>query len=268
MKEGRPSITARSVALARLQLSRPQTPEGDADAETRLYAGLKFGFPWSLPIARGRWMAGRTRFFDDETLHAVMHGITQVVILGAGYDGRALRFRQASVRFFEVDHPATQADKRRRIERLGIPLDHVQFVPIDLMTERIELVLPAAGHHRDQASLFLCEGLLLYLSMAAVEALLAGLRMLAAPGSRLLLTGREGAPTAKARLLAGMRRPLLAVIGEPRLSAFEPGETASLLDTAGWTIVREERRSTKSGNARLLIAAGLAQMVVMPEPVR
>jgi methyltransferase (TIGR00027 family) len=260
MKESRPSITARSVALARLQLSRPRAPDGDVDAEARLYAGLKAGFPWSLPIARGRWMAGRTRFFDDETLRAVTNGVTQVVIVGAGYDGRALRFRQPGVRFLEVDHPATQADKRRRMEGLGVPLDHVRFVPIDLMTERVEHVLPAAGYRPAEASLFLCEGLLLYLSMAAVSALLAGLRLLAAQGSRLLLTGREGAPTTKARLLAGMRRPLLAVIGEPRLSAFEPGETARLLDHAGWTVVREERRSTKSGNARLLIAADAAQI--------
>jgi methyltransferase (TIGR00027 family) len=200
-------------------------------------------------------MVARTRFFDQETLRGMTRDVRQVVIVGAGYDGRPLRFRQSGVRFFEVDHPATQVDKRRRLESLGVPLDHIQFVPIDLMTDRIEHVLPPAGHRRSEASLFLCEGLLLYLSKPAVESLLAGLRSLAAPDSRLVLTSREGISTVATWFLTSARQLLYAAIGEPRRSAFRPGETASLLNRAGWTIAREQHRWTRAGNDRLLIAA-------------
>jgi methyltransferase (TIGR00027 family) len=75
-------------------------------------------------------MAERTAFMDDETLRAINDGVGQIVIVGAGYDGRALRFRSHGVRFFEVDHPATQADKCRRVGKLGMPIDNVTFVPI------------------------------------------------------------------------------------------------------------------------------------------
>lgn len=51
--------------------------------------------------------------------------VTQIVIVGTGYDGRALRFSQPGVRFFEVDQPVTQQDKRRRIEALGVTSEEI-----------------------------------------------------------------------------------------------------------------------------------------------
>jgi methyltransferase (TIGR00027 family) len=255
VKEGRPSFTARTVALARSQLSRPQTPEGDPEAERRLYAGLQMPLIWPLRRGAGLRMAARTGFFDAETLQAVTSGTIQVVIVGAGYDGRALRFRRPDVRFFEVDHPATQVDKRRRVEALGVALDHVSFVAVDLMSEGIEEALSEAGHRREKASLFLCEGLLLYLSRPVVENLLTGLRALAAPGSRLVLTCRETAPAGAALPHVLAWRLFLAAVGEPRRSRFEPGEMARLLDRSGWKVAREVRRSTREGSDRILVAA-------------
>ena len=67
---------------------------------------------------QGASLIARTRFFDDRVLAALSAGIRQVVILGAGYDDRALRFRSPGVRFFELDHPATQADKARRLRAM------------------------------------------------------------------------------------------------------------------------------------------------------
>jgi methyltransferase (TIGR00027 family) len=64
-------------------------------------------------------MAARTRFFDSGLLHACERGVGQVVIVGAGYDGRPLRFRRPGVTFYELDHPATQADKRARLAEVA-----------------------------------------------------------------------------------------------------------------------------------------------------
>jgi len=203
-------------------------------------------------------MKARTAFFDDEVLGAVTSGVTQVVIVGAGYDGRALRFRRPGVRFFEVDHPATQVDKRRRVENLGVPLDHVTFASIDLMRDRIGDVLAAAGHDPDQRSLFLCEGLLLYLTAPVVESLLRDLRSRSAPGSRLAVSTRED-PPGGARLAArgSGRRLLLALIGEPRRSSFGIGEFAPFLERTGWSVVREVSREAPRADRRrrLLLAA-------------
>lgn len=263
MKAGQPSLTARGVALTRSRLVRPQTPEGDPDAELLLYAGLQAPFH-SAGVARPRGhayeggtarrhrhIAERTAFIDQETLRAVTGGTPQVVIVGAGYDGRALRFRRPGVRFFEVDHPATQADKCRRLEALGVPLDHVTFVEIDLMTDRVDAVLARAGHRDDQPSVFICEGLVRYLSRVVVDRMLSGLRSRAARGSRLLITVAES-PGDDRR--AG-RRLYLAAIGEPTRSTFAPGEVGRVLARAGWAVDREARRTEHDGRERLLIAA-------------
>ncbi len=59
------------------------------------------------------YLRARTAFFDQAVVDSIDSGVRQVVIGGAGYDGRALRYAKPGVRWFEVDHPSTQADKRR-----------------------------------------------------------------------------------------------------------------------------------------------------------
>ena len=106
-------------------------------------------------------------------------GVTQVVVVGAGYDDRALRFRTPGVRFFEVDHPPTQADKRGRVEQLGAAGD-VSFVPVDLARDDLGSALDQAGHDDTAATLFIAEGLLVYLDVEVIRHLLVVLRRRAA----------------------------------------------------------------------------------------
>jgi len=244
VKADRPSVTARGVALTRSRMDRPSTPGGDPEAEQRLYAGLGPVRGFHFGGRGGQRIERRTRFFDHEVLDALTAGVPQIVLVGAGYDGRALRFRHPDVHYFEVDHPATQADKRRRVEQLSVPLDGLTFVEVDLMAARVGPALAAAGHRADAASLFVCEGLLLYLTPEVVVQLLTDLRARAAPGSRLALSTRErlpgpgGPPTAREL----WRRLMLRVVGEPRRSAYEHGGVARQLDQTGWSVAREMHR--------------------------
>src|SRR5256885_1004949 len=67
------------------------------------------------------YLAARTSFFDRAVTGALDRGVAQVVVGAAGYDGRAFRYAKPGVRWFEVDHPATQRDKLERLERLRPP---------------------------------------------------------------------------------------------------------------------------------------------------
>lgn len=89
MAVGGPSLTARWVAShrARLGPQRPTVEGGDPAAEQALYEGLSRRF-LVLPAMAPTGMTTRTGFFDTETANALSRGIDQVVILGAGYDGR------------------------------------------------------------------------------------------------------------------------------------------------------------------------------------
>src|SRR5207248_8361300 len=136
---------------------------GDPDAEEQLardVAGTITVDPNGMMVP---YLAARTAFFDRVVVRSLDAGVTQVVIAAAGYDGRALRYAKPGVRWFEVDHPDTQVDKRARLEHLDIDTPHVAFVAADFSVDDVAAGLAAAGHDRSQASLFLCEGVAIYL---------------------------------------------------------------------------------------------------------
>jgi len=135
------SQTAQRVAAIRAGFDRPSTPEGNDDAQRLLCRGMSA--PARAPWLRPHLLA-RTRFFDEATLAAIARGVTQVVILGAGYDDRALRFRAPGVRFFELDHPATQADKRRRLIAGGLVTDGLELIAADFKHEDVSALLERA----------------------------------------------------------------------------------------------------------------------------
>ena len=158
----------------------------------------------------GPLSSGPTVFFDRVVTGAMERHVTQVLNVGAGYDGRALRYAKPGVAWWEVDHPHTQADKRNRLERLGIDTAHVCFVGHDLRHPGLGPALIAAGHQPDAASIVICEGVAVYLDLPVFESVLAELRSLATVGTRLamslsppLFTGTSGSPEA---LRGGRRR--------------------------------------------------------------
>jgi O-methyltransferase involved in polyketide biosynthesis len=110
------------------------------------------------------------------------------------------------VRWFEVDHPATQGDKLRRLGRLGIDTSGVTFVGLDLSGSALAPALVESGFDPDAPSLALCEGVSTYLETAVFEALLRAVRSLASVGTRLAISPRSRIEPA---------RPALARCGQP-----------------------------------------------------
>ena len=230
------SRTSQAVALTRAGLDRPHTPEGDPGAQRKLCAGM-------APASAG-WLgpqiAARTRFFDERVLEAISAGVRQIAICGAGYDDRALRFRTAGVRFFELDHPGTQADKGRRLAGLGVAVNGPAgptLVEADFRRDDVGAVLAGCGQDSGQPTLFLCEGLLVYLEQPVIMRLLAGLADRAAAGSTLaasLSVHRPGVDSrwvvaeANARRRAAQREPWRTIL---------PAEShLALLTQAGWHV--------------------------------
>ena len=118
------------------------------------------------------WLALRVAYLDRMVARAVDRlSVRQVVILGAGYDTRAARLPRAGVRYFEVDHPATQAAKRARLARLdGYPIDAAAYVACDFEREDPIERLAAGGFRAAEPALVIWEGVVSYLTEAAVRA--------------------------------------------------------------------------------------------------
>jgi methyltransferase (TIGR00027 family) len=100
-------------------------------------------------------------------------GLQQLVILGAGYDSRAYRFDLHGQKVFEIDHPATQADKLAKMQIVfGKVPEHVVYVPVDFTTQTLEECLLESGYDSKQKTLFVWQGVTMYLTSDAVDATL------------------------------------------------------------------------------------------------
>src|SRR5215470_5765242 len=262
MEHGGPSQTARWVAAHRLEFTRVPADYGDPAADDALAVDVAAGRQASASRMHD-YLAARTAFFDRTVTGALGRGVTQVVVGAAGYDGRAFRYAKPGVCWFEVDHPATQRDKLERLDRLGIDASHVRFVEADFTRDPVAGRLRAAGLDPDAPSLFLLEGVAVYLEPAVLEDVLRQFRQVAALGSSLAISvslSRPRGDAGRARFQA-----TVAALGEPARSTFEAAEAEALLARTGWPLAAEngDRRQTAAGSDRLR-TAGL--LVASPGP--
>lgn len=136
------------------------------------YVPKGYRYPVEGEITLGNQGFARQTFYD-KLIEQYLPEIPQFVILGAGFDTRALRLngnpKYASVRSFEIDTPATVAFKRERIARAGIDSTGVAFVPADFEKEDWLTRLIHAGFDSSQPALFIWEGVVPYLDGEAVK---------------------------------------------------------------------------------------------------
>jgi methyltransferase (TIGR00027 family) len=136
-----------------------------------------------------RILIPRTRFIDAGLEAAVRNGAGQVVIMGAGFDSRAYRFAEmlSDTRVFEVDKPAMQRRKRRRVlEAFGEAPANVTYVPVDFRFQKLGDALVEAGYNPDRKTFFIWEGCVVYLPEDAVRGTLRWIAGHAAPGSAVI----------------------------------------------------------------------------------
>lgn len=140
-----------------------------------------------MPGVNGAIVA-RIRYMDETVAAAAESGFAQLVIIGAGYDTRAHRIAGADkLRVFEIDHPETQAVKIRTIREIfGEAPGHVIYVPVIFGQDRLDEKLLASGYDPKQKTLFVAEGLLMYIPPPAVDGLLAFITRASAKGSALV----------------------------------------------------------------------------------
>jgi methyltransferase (TIGR00027 family) len=131
----------------------------------------------------------RTRYIDDALQAAVVKGIQQVVILGAGLDTRPYRILGIeAIRVFEVDLPSTQDSKKEKLQRtFGSIPKGVSFIPIDFNIQKLSEVLTSKGFNFAKPAFFIWEGVTQYISQDAVTNTLTSISE-TAPGSEIVFT--------------------------------------------------------------------------------
>jgi len=130
-------------------------------------------FSWRFfPHGIYEYVIARTKYFDAVFIEALDNSFDQIVIFGAGFDSRALRFSELSkgTQIFELDAPITQQEKLKAYlsKKLVIP-ENLVLVPIDFNKDNLAEKIVQAGFVAGKKSLFMLEGVTMYLSQDAVE---------------------------------------------------------------------------------------------------
>jgi len=179
----------------------------------------------------------RSRFAEDELATAVTNSVSQYVVLGAGFDTFAYRNPFPELRVFEVDHPDTQAVKRRRLADAGIEIPaSLTFVSIDFNTMALADALKASGFDHSQSAFFSWLGVVPYLERPEIEATFRYIASLpkgtavafdyAVPPETLSWAGR---------LIYRRMSKRVAAIGEPWKTFFDPRSLLDDLHRLGFT---------------------------------
>lgn len=180
----------------------------------------------------------RSRFAEDRLEEAVRRGITQYVILGAGFDTFAYRqpVWAGKLRIFEVDQPATQAQKTQRLEEAGITLPpNLKFAGIDFERESLLDGLLRNGVSPAQPSLFSWLGVIMYLKEDAIDAVLGTIAQFP-PSSEMIFTFSQ-TPDALSTAEKNYHSTLSEIVtrsGEPFVSFFTPSAIEFKLRLAGF----------------------------------
>lgn len=245
LQAGEPSRTARSTAFQRAAHQLLESPRVFDDPVALRILGAE-GVRWlghHLDEYRGgssrsmrAFLVMRSRYAEDQLALAVERGVTQYVVLGAGLDTFAYRNPHRRLRVFEVDHPATQAWKRSRLEAQSIELPRsLTFAPVDFESQTLAGGLKAAGFRADRPAFFSWLGVVIYLSKPAVAETL---RFIAArpKGSRVVF---DFAPPSDMisdyeRISRERSAASVARAGEPWINYYRPGPFVDELRAAGF----------------------------------
>jgi methyltransferase (TIGR00027 family) len=191
------------------------------------------------------FIVARCRFMDDLLSECLDRGLQQLVILGAGFDSRAYRFGQLrdGIKVFEVDHPATQRAKVKKLRHIlapgGLPV-YVTFVPIDFTHESLEARLTEGGYSDHLITLFIWEGVTPYLDAPAVDSTLAFVAQHSPAGSAIVFDYlcEQSSPQAKWDAVILLVSFLRSFFKEVRSFKIEQERIEPFLRSRGFSQVR------------------------------
>jgi len=185
----------------------------------------------------------RVRYFDDFVGEQIRKGLEQLVILGAGYDTRAYRIEKLkkNIKVFEVDHPNTQSFKIQKINEIfGTIPDYVTYIPVDLETQELSKNLMINGYQPNKKTLFIMEGLIMYIPQKSIEKIFSFISKNSGTGSSIIFDYYpESVVNGSSQLeIAKNIRKFVIQQGEPLKFGIEDGRTEEFLANYGFKQIK------------------------------
>lgn len=198
MKKNTPSMTAELAAALRFTAARSSVlrrivndPYAGMFCGLRTLPALVFNIVLSLfdkslshvkaPMIQAGVLCAlvRHRFLEDELVKLIECGVRQVIIIGAGYDTKSIRLnKENNVKFYELDHPATQGRKRNIIARRKINTQGCTFIPCDMSEMFPSECCESGVVDKKEHVAVVAEGVLSYFTKERMDALIKDLGQL------------------------------------------------------------------------------------------
>jgi len=191
------------------------------------------------------YVNARTRYIDYLLERAAGQGITQIVVLGAGFDSRAYRYHRAypKATFFEVDRPATIRAKEKAVAQiLGTLPPYVHYAPIDFDSQSLEGALSSAGYDSAKRTFFILEGVTMYVTEAGIGATFSFIAHRSPSGSSVVfdyILRRVSSGDYKGLYAASSAAKGVARIGEPFVTGWTSEEAAAFADRHGLSVLSD-----------------------------
>lgn len=209
--------------------------------EAHLYPDQQSALKWVVQTQIAPTPLLRSRYTEDMLENALLLGVSQYVIVGAGYDTFAFRKTPLldQLQVFEMDHPATQEDKLRRITEQGweIP-SSLKFVPIDFSKGDFKQTLLRSGFDPSKRTFFSWLGVTYYLSKEQISKMLKDMASVAPKGSSLVFDYPDQDIFHENKTSRRVQNMLSTACkaGEPMKTGYGYSELESELEKAGMLI--------------------------------
>lgn len=182
-------------------------------------------------------LAVRKKWIEQQVNTALNQDVKQIVILGAGFDLLVYRYHQfhPHVTFIEVDHPATQEAKKRVLTQKTTLGENIYFLAFDLKEGSLqEKLFQETAFDGSQPTLFVAEGLLMYLEEEIVKQLLSSMTQL---GHQPRIVGTVLQPLEDGRLRIGQSRLIdPGRLNEPLVWGISETELPQFLREQSWRV--------------------------------
>lgn len=188
------------------------------------------------------YVIARTKYIDAAFKQALAERFDQVVLFGAGFDTRAWRFQSdpGTTKVYELDAPITQRAKAGRLRQCGFSVpNNAIFVAIDFDNEILSAKLMEAGFRNHERSLFILEGVLMYLQPESADSTLRTIGAIAGTRSRLVFDYVKSSVLRGENTQYGKSGVTQAVaqVNEQWHFGIEPSQVESFLSTYGFILM-------------------------------
>ncbi len=209
--------------------------------DENIYKNEESMLKWVIQTQISPTPLARSRYAEEMLENAIKMGVKQYVILGAGFDTFAFRKSELlkKIKVFEIDHPATQELKLKRIKELGWEISPLlKFVPVNFSKDDLKKELLDSGFDSNGLSFFSWLGVTYYLSREEIINMFKSISSIACKGSSLVFDYPDkdifNSERTTSRVQAMVK--MAEVAGEPMKTGYEYLELESDLDKAGLLI--------------------------------